>query len=85
MRENHHWLTEVFGGEQGKSSVRYIGEVVTKECRLITFPKIFQHQVSPFELVDRSKPGHRKILALFLVDPHIRIISSANVPCQRRD
>jgi Protein of unknown function (DUF4246) len=25
-----------------------------------------------------------KILTLFLVDPHIKIISSANVPCQQR-
>ena len=35
--------------------------------------------------MDRTKPGHRKILALFLVDPNIKIISSANVPCQRKD
>ncbi|KAJ5822729.1 hypothetical protein N7447_005069 [Penicillium robsamsonii] len=37
------------------------------------------HRSAP---VDPSKPGH-KILALFLVDPHRRIISSANVPLQR--
>jgi len=36
-------------------------------------------------LADPSKPGHRKILALFLVDPNIRVISTANVPCQRKD
>lgn len=51
----------------------------------MTFPNILQHQVQPFELEDRTKPGHRKILALFLVDPNIKIISSANVPCQRKD
>lgn len=39
----------------------------------------------PLSLEDRSKPGHRKILALFLVDPHRRIISSANVPLHRPD
>ncbi|KAG6856743.1 hypothetical protein H0H87_001343, partial [Tephrocybe sp. NHM501043] len=38
----------------------------------------------PFELVDHTKPGHRKIVALFLVDPDIRNISTANVPCQQR-
>ena len=32
-----------------------------------------------------SKPGHRKILALFLVDPHLKVLSTANVPCQQRD
>lgn len=51
----------------------------------MTFPNVFQHQVQPFELEDKTKPGHRKILALFLVDPHIRIISSANVPTQQKD
>jgi hypothetical protein len=36
-------------------------------------------------LEDPSKPGHRKLLALFLVDPNIRIVSTANVPPQQRD
>ncbi|KAJ5915961.1 hypothetical protein N7454_010868 [Penicillium verhagenii] len=61
------------------------GSVVCKEGRLITFPNIMQHRVCPFSLADRTKPGHRKILALFLVDPHRRVILSANVPPQRED
>lgn len=44
-----------------------------------------QHRVAPIQLSDPSKPGHRKILALFLVDPYIRVISTANVPPQQRD
>lgn len=55
------------------------------EGRLLTFPNILQHRVSPFKLDDPTKPGHRKILALFLVDPNIRVISTANVPPQRLD
>lgn len=43
-----------------------------------------QHCVNPFHLADPTKPGHRKILALFLVDPHQQIISTANVPCQQK-
>jgi hypothetical protein len=62
-----------------------IGAVVCKEGRLLTFPNTVQHRVSSFSLADPSKPGHRKILALFLVDPHRRVISSANVPPQRDD
>ncbi|KAJ5318946.1 Protein of unknown function DUF4246 [Penicillium brevicompactum] len=62
-----------------------IGAVICKQGRLLTFPNTVQHRVSPFSLADPSKPGHRKILALFLVDPHRRIISSANVPPQRED
>jgi hypothetical protein len=58
--------------------------VQTIEGRLLTFPNILQHKVGPFQLADPSKPGHRKILALLLVDPNIRIISTANIPPQQR-
>ncbi|KAJ3550096.1 hypothetical protein NMY22_g630 [Coprinellus aureogranulatus] len=61
------------------------GSVETREGRLITFPNLMLHQVQPFKLADPTKPGHRKILALFLVDPSISIISTADVPPQRRD
>jgi Protein of unknown function (DUF4246) len=77
-------LQEIYGCEEG-SAVQYLGDVVTNEGRLLTFPNILQHRVGPFSLLDKTKPGHRKILALFLIDPHIRVISTANVPCQRKD
>lgn len=60
-----------------------LGDVDTRQGRLLTFPNSLQHQVSPFALADRTKPGHRKILALFLIDPHLSIISSGNVPPQQ--
>jgi hypothetical protein len=44
-----------------------------------------QHRVSPFHLVDPTKPGHRRFIALWLVDPTKRIISTANIPPQRMD
>lgn len=62
-----------------------VGGVDTKEGRLLTFPNILQHRVQPFKLVNPTKPGHCKILALFLVDPNIRIISTANIPCQQKE
>lgn len=84
--QNHDdWLEDVFGCSNWGSSVQYIGAVETREGRLLTWPNILQHQVQPFQLEDPTKEGHRKILALFLVDPNIRIISTANVPCQRKD
>jgi Protein of unknown function (DUF4246) len=82
---DHAWLEPVFGLEQGGTTVQDVGDVICKEGRLLTFPNILQHQVQPFKLEDPSKPGHRKILALFLVDPNIRVISTANVPPQQRD
>ncbi|KKZ62579.1 hypothetical protein EMCG_02988 [[Emmonsia] crescens] len=84
-QNQHLWLSAVFGCTDRGPPIQEIGDVVCKEGRLLTFPNILQHRVSPFQLQDPSKPGHRKILALFLVDPNIHIISSANVPCQRRD
>ena len=44
-----------------------------------------QHRVSGFKLADPTKPGYRRFLALWLVDPNLRIISTANVPPQRQD
>ncbi|EIM84066.1 uncharacterized protein STEHIDRAFT_83029 [Stereum hirsutum FP-91666 SS1] len=84
-QEDHAWLPTIFGCQNDEPSVQELGGVLTKEGRLITFPNVLQHRVQPFRLADPTKPGHRKILALFLVDPHIQIISTQNVPCQRRD
>jgi len=63
----------------------YLLGVSTRQGRLLAFPNVLQHRVSSFRLQDPSKSGHRKILALFLVDPHISIISTANVPPQQKD
>lgn len=90
-QEQHGFLHEVYGfppdvdGHNGSVITQDLGSVSTHEGRLLTFPNILQHRVSPFSLADKSKPGHRKILAFFLVDPNLRIISSANVPPQRED
>ncbi|KAL2068784.1 hypothetical protein VTL71DRAFT_15122 [Oculimacula yallundae] len=81
----HGWLEEIYGCENDKAAVQDVGSVACSEGRLLTFPNILQHQVQPFSLQDPTKPGHRKILALFLVDPGIRIISTANVPPQQKE
>ncbi|KAF6763599.1 hypothetical protein DFP72DRAFT_479215 [Ephemerocybe angulata] len=81
----HEWLPEVFGIDTETDSIQVLGSVDTREGRVITFPNILQHQVQPFKLEDPTKPGHRKIIALFLVDPHTNIISTADVPPQRLD
>ncbi|KAG6904455.1 hypothetical protein DXG01_009829 [Tephrocybe rancida] len=84
-QDDHKWLEVVFGCEQGGPGVQDSGTVDTPEGRLLTWPNVLQHCVEPFELVDPNEPGHRKILALFLVDPNIRIISTSSVPCQQRE
>ncbi|KAI4729247.1 hypothetical protein E4T49_03038 [Aureobasidium sp. EXF-10728] len=65
--------------------IQNLGSVLCKEGRLLAFPNVLQHNVGSFELQDKTRPGERKILALFLVDPHVRILSTSKVPPQRKD
>ena len=64
---------------------QYLGSVSTHQGRLLAFPNINQHCVSPVELNDRSKPGFRKILVFFLVNPTVDIVSSSRIPPGRVD
>lgn len=74
----------IYGIESDGPTIQDLGKVVCKEGRLLTFPNTMQHRVHPFHLADPTKAGHRKILALFLVDPHVKIISTENVPLQQK-
>ncbi|KAM0460202.1 hypothetical protein ACHAPV_004991 [Trichoderma viride] len=76
-----------------RDTLQSIGGVLTTnspstgdaDTRAVFFPNLLQHRVSPFRLKDPTRPGHRKILALFLVDPAIPVISTAIVPPQQRE
>ncbi|KAF1845864.1 uncharacterized protein K460DRAFT_406097 [Cucurbitaria berberidis CBS 394.84] len=78
-------IEKTFGIINYTPNTQEIGAVLTREDRFIAFPNGFQHRVGSFKLIDPTKPGHRKILALFLVAPTIPVISTANVPPQQRD
>lgn len=80
-----HGLEEVLGIVNDEPAFSDLGSVLTKEGRLLAFPNVLQHRVPPFSTRDLSKPGYRKILALFLVDPHIRILSTSKVPPQQKE
>ncbi len=83
--QNHyHWLEQLYGCKNSESALQEVGSVLCCKGRLVTFPNVLQRRVEPFKLLDPTKNGHRKILALFLVDPGIRIISTANVPPQQK-
>jgi hypothetical protein len=86
-QSKHAAFCQVYGVADAESSghaTMHMGQVNTRQDRLLVFPNVFQHQVQPFELADKTKTGHRKILALFLVDPLTPIISTANVPPQQK-
>ncbi|KAF7300076.1 hypothetical protein MKEN_01330700 [Mycena kentingensis (nom. inval.)] len=63
--------------------VQEIGSIQTLPGRAVAFPNLYQHQVSPFRLQDATKPGTRKILVFFLVDPTVKVPSASNVAPQQ--
>lgn len=79
------WLKQVYGLEDGESTVQTVGKIRAPLGRVIIIPATLQHRVNRCELIDKTKPGCVKVLSLFLVDPNLRIISTANVPPQRLD
>ncbi|KAM0263596.1 hypothetical protein ACHAPA_008685 [Fusarium lateritium] len=81
---DYYSIEDVFAIRSHDDTIQDIGSVRTCQDRMLFFPNVYQHHVSPFELVDKSRSGHRKILALFLVDPLLPVISTANVPPQQR-
>ncbi|CAE7145789.1 unnamed protein product [Rhizoctonia solani] len=74
-----------WGMTSGDPCVNELGSVVTCQDRCIAFPNNYQHRVSSFKLADETKPGHRKIVALFLVDPAIHRPSTTTVPPQQAE
>ncbi|KAJ5305959.1 hypothetical protein PENANT_c015G11207 [Penicillium antarcticum] len=79
------WLRQVFGLENGEPAIQCPGLIRACPGRTIMYPSTIQHKFTRFELKDKTKPGHGRAVVFFLVDPNIRIISTANVPPQRLD
>ncbi|KAL2256160.1 hypothetical protein VTK26DRAFT_2091 [Humicola hyalothermophila] len=88
-QDGYHWMQSMYGtllgGGAPSACLQNYGSVTTPQGRLLAFPNVFHHRVSGFRLADPTKPGHRRFIALWLVDPFRRIISTANVPPQQAD
>ncbi|BGP33138.1 hypothetical protein JCM10296v2_004927 [Rhodotorula toruloides] len=80
-------VQQVYGIEAEGPLIQNHNAVRTSKDRVIVFSNVYQHCVSPFSLVHRSKPGYRKILCFFLVDPlktdASLVISTSRVPPQQ--
>ena len=76
-------LREVYGLEDEDALNQVLGSTSTPAGRCLAFPKILQHRVGSFRLTDPARPGYRKILAFFLVDPSEKIVSTSDVPPQQ--
>jgi hypothetical protein len=66
-------------------SLQTLGSVGLPVGRLLAWPNVLHHRITPFELVDKTKSGRRSFLTLSLVDPSYRICSTRNVPPQNHD
>ncbi|KAF5965948.1 hypothetical protein FBULB1_11955 [Fusarium bulbicola] len=81
---DYHGIEAIFAIKAKGNKMQDLGSVLTQEGRALFFPNIYQHRVEPFELAEKTRSGHRKIVALFLVDPVIPVISTGNVPPQQK-
>ncbi|KAK6431278.1 hypothetical protein LTR95_012557, partial [Oleoguttula sp. CCFEE 5521] len=86
-QDDHGPLATIFGVPhlRGEPAVQNLGALLCRPGRLLSFPNTLQHRVQSFGLEDTSRPGHRRFLVLWLVDPNYRILSTANVPPQQHD
>ncbi|KAG0200516.1 hypothetical protein BGX33_010963 [Mortierella sp. NVP41] len=78
-------VLKMYGLWDEEPLIQYLDGIVTKQDRCIVFPNIYQHRVQPFQLQDPTKPGYRKILVFFLVNPEVPILSTTHVPPQQKD
>jgi hypothetical protein len=82
---DHRGVNTIYGLVDEEASSQILGSVECIQDRIVVFPNVYQHKVEPFELVDGTKPGHRKILVFFIVNPTIQVLSSAQVPFQQKE
>ncbi|TBU41391.1 hypothetical protein BD309DRAFT_965334 [Dichomitus squalens] len=75
--------TAAFGLQRDRPLNQYLGYIVAEEDKCVAFPNVYQHHVDAFELADSRKPGYRKILCFFVVNPFVRILSTSDVPPQQ--
>ena len=83
QRDDRDAIRDIYGLEDDVALNQVLGAAETRAGRALAFPNILQHRVSPFRLADPSRPGHRKILVFFLVEPSVTIASTSDVPPQQ--
>lgn len=78
------WLEQIFGLHNNEPAVQNVGTVNIMDGRAVAWPNTLQHR-GILRLQDKTKTGYAHMVQFMLIDPNIRIISTANVPPQRLD
>lgn len=73
------YCEDFYGIKNEDNMTRMIGNVVAQKGRITVFTNSFQHHVDAFKLKDATKPGYRKILCFFLVDPYNTEVKATDV------
>ena len=77
-------VRDVFGLVlRGGRSIQLLGTVAAKSDRCIAFPNALWQRAAPFRLLDPKRGGVLRSLVFLLVDPSVRIASTADVPPQQ--
>lgn len=76
-KPNREYLN--FRTNQCIESYHHLNAVETEEDLCIVFPNFLYHKVDELTLLDTNKMGCREILVFWLVDPNVKILSTANV------
>ncbi|KAJ3131728.1 hypothetical protein HDU90_008110 [Geranomyces variabilis] len=85
-QDDHVGIQEVMGVVNSEPATQHLGAVEAVEGRCIVFPNTYQHKVEPFSLADPTRPGHRKILCFFLINPQNEaVLSTSKVPPQQSE
>lgn len=61
-----------------------LGTVETCPGRILVWPNYLHHKTGTITLIDQEQPGHRTLCCFYLVDPTLRIRSTATVPPQQQ-
>eukprot|EP00892_Ulva_mutabilis_P004380 jgi/Ulvmu1/2313/UM013_0161.1 len=60
-----------------------LGSALCKSGHALCWRNALQDRVTPFKLADPTRPGVRKIAAVFIVHPDRRVLSTRDVPPQQ--
>ena len=82
-QDDREGVERAYGLVDHEPLVQHLGHVTTPARRALAWPNSLQHRVEPFELLDKSREGRRQMLVFFLVDPNVRVTSTADVAPQQ--
>ncbi|KAF9245641.1 hypothetical protein BU15DRAFT_85367 [Melanogaster broomeanus] len=78
-------MRQLWGLTDNDHCHQFLGSVPVRGKLCIAFPNIYQHKHTGFSLLDPSRPGHQRVVGIFLVDPDIQPIpSTTRVPPQQK-